>query len=74
MPLDLDEGCITQPIMIVWGEQDHAMPATLATRLKERFFPDADIRYIPESGHCCFDERPAAFTEIVLPWIERHTL
>ncbi|NJK80092.1 MAG: alpha/beta fold hydrolase [Chloroflexaceae bacterium] len=74
LPLDLDEGCITQPIMIVWGEQDHAMPATLATRLKERFFPDADIRYIPESGHCCFDERPAAFTEIVLPWIERHTL
>lgn len=33
--------------------------------------PHAEIKIIPDSGHCPFDETPQAFLDILLPWLRQ---
>ncbi len=67
--LKIDANAVTQPTLLVWGEADHVLPPTLAELLRDLFVPHAEIRLIPNSGHCCFDETPQEFADAVLPWL-----
>ncbi len=67
--LDIEPGTVQTPALVVWGEQDRSMPSTLAERFQRELFPQATVEIIAETAHCPFDERPAAFAELVLPWI-----
>ncbi len=69
--LDIQPGDVTVPTLLVWGQEDPALPPIVAERLQQTMFPQAEIQIIPESGHCPFDETPAAFCDIVIPWINQ---
>lgn len=72
--LDLRPGDVTVPTLLLWGAEDSAFPAKLAPLMQERMFPHAEVRLIPESGHCPFDETPEAFCNALLPWIDELAL
>ncbi len=67
--LDLRPGDVSVPVLILWGDHDPAFPLQLAYTFQFRYFPHAEVRLIPESGHCPFDETPEAFCAALLPWL-----
>jgi pimeloyl-ACP methyl ester carboxylesterase len=69
--LEFGKGAIAAPTLLIWGQEDRSVPPSLAERFKAELIPQAEIAIIPASGHCPFDETPAAFCEILLPWIDR---
>ncbi len=69
--LDVEPGDVQAPTLIVWGAEDRAMPVQRANDLQQRLFPHADIRFMPATGHCPFDEAPEQFSAILLPWLEK---
>ncbi len=71
LALDVPLNAVNVPTLIVWGEHDPALPATLAEPFRQRFVPHAEIQIIPDSGHCAFDETPEAFCAIVIPWLTK---
>lgn len=69
--LDLTPGEIQMPTLLIWGAEDQSIPPAHAEIIKNRMIPHAEIKIIPDSGHCPFDETPQAFLDILLPWL-RH--
>ncbi len=67
--LGIKPGQITAPSLLIWGEQDRAVPPSLAYYFKKQMLPHATVEIIPDSGHCPFDETPDEFCEILLPWL-----
>jgi pimeloyl-ACP methyl ester carboxylesterase len=67
--LDIVPGDVTTPVLIIWGERDASLSASMAPEFKRRMFPQAEIVVIPECGHNPFDECPEPFCEALLPWI-----
>jgi pimeloyl-ACP methyl ester carboxylesterase len=70
LALDVRPGEISAPTLLLWGEQDPVLPPLMAYRLKSEMIPHADIRIIPQSGHCPFDETPEVFCATLLPWLD----
>lgn len=68
-PFDFAAGAVAQPVLMVWGAEDKYIPPVNGQRIQAQFLPQATVQTIPDSGHCCFDETPEAFCEIVLPWL-----
>jgi pimeloyl-ACP methyl ester carboxylesterase len=66
--LDIKPGELTMPQLIIWGSADRAMPPDMALKFKERLLPQASVQTVPQTRHCPFDEDPAAFADILLPW------
>jgi pimeloyl-ACP methyl ester carboxylesterase len=56
------------PTLLVWGEQDALVPLELGRRLSREL--GAPLRVVPMTGHTPHEERPAAFLQIVLPFLE----
>ncbi|WP_298818292.1 alpha/beta fold hydrolase [Chloroflexus sp.] len=69
--LDLKPGEIQAPTLLIWGTEDQSIPPAHAEIIKQRMIPHAEIRLIPDSGHCPFDETPQAFLDILLPWLRQ---
>ncbi|GIV92922.1 alpha/beta fold hydrolase [Chloroflexus aurantiacus] len=69
--LDLTPGDIKQPTLLIWGAEDRSIPPSHAEIIRQRMIPHAEIKIIPDSGHCPFDETPAAFLDILLPWLRK---
>ncbi len=69
--LDLRPGEIWMPTLLIWGAEDQSIPPSHAEIIKNRMIPDAEIKIIPDSGHCPFDETPQEFLDILLPWVRR---
>jgi pimeloyl-ACP methyl ester carboxylesterase len=69
--LDLKPGEIRQPTLLIWGAEDRSIPPAHAEIIKQRMIPHAEIKIIPDSGHCPFDETPQAFLDILLPWLRQ---
>lgn len=69
--LDLTPGEIQMPTLLIWGAEDQSIPPAHAEIIKNRMIPHAEIKIIPDSGHCPFDETPQAFLEILLPWLRQ---
>lgn len=69
--LDLTPGEIQVPTLLIWGAEDQSIPPAHAEIIKNRMIPHAEIKIIPDSGHCPFDETPQAFLDILLPWLRQ---
>lgn len=69
--LDLTPGEIQAPTLLIWGAEDQSIPPAHAEIIKKRMIPHAEIKIIPDSGHCPFDETPQAFLDILLPWLRQ---
>lgn len=60
------------PALVVVGEQDTMTPPGAARELAE-VVPSAELAVLPEVGHLAPVEDPAAFAEVVAPWLRRFT-
>ncbi len=60
---------ISVPTLIVWGESDQILPAAHGRRAAGRI-PDSRFEIIPDCGHMPHIERPEAFLEAVLAFLE----
>jgi 3-oxoadipate enol-lactonase len=69
--LTADLACFTTPILIVNGEHDNALAGGTRTA---GLIEGAEHRILPDTGHCCFLEDPAAFEAIVLDFFKRRGL
>jgi pimeloyl-ACP methyl ester carboxylesterase len=67
--LDIQPGDIQVPTLLIWGAKDSTLPPELAQAFKQQMFPQAHLHFIPESGHCPFDETPGAFCDALLSWV-----
>jgi 2-succinyl-6-hydroxy-2,4-cyclohexadiene-1-carboxylate synthase len=65
----LDE--LTMPVLVVAGERDDRF-AEQAVHLGGWIGPTAELVLVPDAGHACHLERPDAFLELVLPFLEEH--
>jgi pimeloyl-ACP methyl ester carboxylesterase len=62
-------GSIAAPTLVVWGQNDLIVPLELGRRLAGRI-PRARLAVLPETGHVPMWERPEAWNELVLPFLE----
>jgi 2-hydroxy-6-oxonona-2,4-dienedioate hydrolase len=59
------------PTMLCWGAQDVWIPTTVG-EATAKVVPHAEYVELEGAGHAPYFERPEAFTELVLPFLERH--
>ena len=59
------------PLLLVWGRQDRFVPLMIGKRLKEHH-SWLELAVIDNSGHCPHDERPEAFHQVLLSWLDRN--
>jgi pimeloyl-ACP methyl ester carboxylesterase len=62
-------GEVRVPTLLVWGEDDHITPPAVAERFRA-LIPRAELRYLARCGHAPMLERPQAFDDIVMDWLE----
>ena len=67
---DLTQACplVTPETLLVWGADDEDTPLTDG-QLMERLMPDAALVAIPDAGHFCFLDQPAAFAAILTSFL-----
>jgi pimeloyl-ACP methyl ester carboxylesterase len=69
--IELKAGEYAGPALIIWGEEDRSIPPSDGAALKRLILPQAELRLLPDSGHCPFDETPDEFLAALLPWLDR---
>jgi pimeloyl-ACP methyl ester carboxylesterase len=69
----LKAGEYAGPALLIWGEEDRAIPPSDAEAIQRFVLPQAAIRLLRDSGHCPFDETPGAFNDALLPWLDSLT-
>ncbi|KAL6573300.1 hypothetical protein OROHE_001759 [Orobanche hederae] len=52
---------ISQPTLIVWGDQDRIFPLELANRLKRHLGENAELVVMKNTGHGFIHEKPKEF-------------
>ncbi|MNR46763.1 Alpha/beta hydrolase family protein [compost metagenome] len=55
--LDPSAFVVRVPTLVIWGENDRALPKTLADGLED-FVPDLRLERIPEGTHWIIHEQP----------------
>lgn len=63
-------GELSMPVLVVAGALDSKY-AALAERLGRAVGANAEVAIIDGAGHACHLERPAAFLDVVEPWLTR---
>lgn len=63
--------CITTPTMVIVGEQDIATPVSLARRIADGI-NGAELVIIPDAGHLCTVEEPAAVNAAIDRFLSPH--
>ncbi len=63
-----DAARITQPTLLVWGDEDRLVPLSRGKQLG-RAIPGARLEVIPACGHMPFIERPEQFLRAVRPFL-----
>ena len=58
-------GALENPVLMVWGKQDHVTPHTQSTLAQQRF-PDAEIRKLERCGHFPHWDQPKQTAELIL--------
>jgi len=71
-PLWDDLPRLTMPVLFVVGELDAKFTA-LAHRMRERWGGEATVEVVAGAGHACHLEQPAAFLDVVVPFLHRTT-
>jgi pimeloyl-ACP methyl ester carboxylesterase len=46
----------TQPTLLIAGQQDRLLPSVVEAQRLAKFFPQAQVRILPHSGHACLVE------------------
>ena len=67
-PLMKNLSRITQPVLIVWGQEDRVLPVKHAYFGMEKI-PNARLEIFPACGHIPFFERPEEFNRLVLEFL-----
>jgi 2-succinyl-6-hydroxy-2,4-cyclohexadiene-1-carboxylate synthase len=60
---------LAMPVLVVVGERDAKFTA-LGNRLVAAIGDNAALAVVPDAGHACHLERPEAFVDIVVPWLQ----
>jgi len=68
-PVDLQG--LEMPILVLWGEDDHIIPASRAVPHVRRM-PGARLVVLDRCGHVPMEERPREFLREVLPFLRAH--
>ena len=68
----LASGVIEASTLVSVGAEDILVPPRFTRELAARI-PGAELVVIPGGGHVCLWERPEAFNEVCLAFLERHT-
>jgi pimeloyl-ACP methyl ester carboxylesterase len=58
------------PTLLIWGEDDQAVPASTALRLRQ-CFREVELATLPGIGHLPYEEAPADFNRCLLEFLER---
>ncbi|KAJ9146441.1 hypothetical protein P3X46_028709 [Hevea brasiliensis] len=61
----LDLPKITQPTLIIWGENDRIFPLELGHRLKRHLWDNAHLAVIKNAGHAVNVERPKEYIKLL---------
>lgn len=56
------------PAMLIWGEEDPALPVQLAHRLK-RIWEELELHVIPDCGHFPHEEKPEEVNRLLLKFL-----
>ena len=62
-------GTLAVPTLLAWGREDRITSPEIAERFKA-LIPDAQLTFLARCGHMPMLERPVAFTEAVVDWLE----
>jgi pimeloyl-ACP methyl ester carboxylesterase len=62
-------GHVTQPTLIIWGEQDRFFPIEHA-KTACQLIPDARLQIIPDAAHCPYISNPGDFCAAVYRFID----
>lgn len=69
-PRNPDFARVVAPTLLVWGDEDRAVPLSRGRRLLAALPSGrARLAVVPACGHTPFMERPAAFCQAVLPFL-----
>lgn len=71
-PLWDDLPGLTMPVLFVVGELDAKFTA-IAHRMRDHWGGEASVEVIAGAGHACHLEQPAAFLDVVVPFLHRTT-
>ena len=58
------------PVLVVWGDADHILPATHYAAARSAF-PDAQGHLFPDAGHMPQIEKAAEFAEVVSDFVAK---
>ncbi|MGQ9687550.1 MAG: alpha/beta fold hydrolase [Desulfobaccales bacterium] len=61
---------VTQPLCVIWGQQDRVLPPDQAEWLTHRL-PQAEVHLLPEVGHAPQEEAPVLVNGIILAFLEK---
>lgn len=62
---------LTQPALVLWGEDDQFEPFELGQKLKHYSIVEKFVA-LPRTGHCAHDERPEKCNELMGDFLEKH--
>nr|WP_199314544.1 MULTISPECIES: alpha/beta fold hydrolase [unclassified Desertifilum] len=62
---------VTQPLLVLWGEDDPWTPIAGATIYQNLVEQGKDVKFvgIPNAGHCPHDEHPEQVNALILDWL-----
>lgn len=63
---------VSVPVLIVWGERDTTVPIDIGEHLREEL-PGAELVVIEKAGHNPMWDRPEAFNQIVISFLQCST-
>ncbi len=55
---------ISQPVLLIWGEQDTATPVSDG-QIMQKLIPNAQLVVLPQAGHYAYLDQPALFLQTV---------
>ena len=62
---------LTTPTLVLFGTLDAVIPPAMGRFYKE-LIPGSHLTFVYDAGHAISTERPEAFTEVVVDFLERH--
>lgn len=64
--------CITQPLLLVWGDKDSLIPVSHFDRFSQDF-PECEKLLLKNCGHIPQEEYPEEVLEILIPFLEKNS-
>ena len=61
---------LATPVLVLFGTLDHVIPPEMG-RLYKELLPNSHLVFVYDSGHAISTERPEAFAEVTLDFLER---